>query len=67
VALEYDRISFGHLEQFRKEVGSRAGIKRLPTTEYFDHELAPAKLESLKSYIPDVCLHNAMFAQLQQG
>lgn len=53
-AIEFDRLSFGRLEQFRREVGDRAGIKRLLTTEYFEHPLAASKLESLKSYIPDV-------------
>ncbi|PRT54746.1 D-amino-acid oxidase [Wickerhamiella sorbophila] len=52
-ALEYDRLSFLYLDEIFKNYGREAGLARLKTTEFWRQKPPAAKIESLKSYVPD--------------
>lgn len=54
-ALKYDKLSFINLQSVFKQFGEAAGLKRLPITEYWDtNKPSTEKIESLKTYIPDL-------------
>ncbi|ODQ64369.1 D-amino acid oxidase [Nadsonia fulvescens var. elongata DSM 6958] len=54
--LEFDKVSFFHLRGLFDRFGLEAGLKMLPSTEYWDFLPEKKKIDSLMSYIPDLCI-----------
>ncbi|VVT55035.1 uncharacterized protein SAPINGB_P004388 [Magnusiomyces paraingens] len=54
-ALRHDKLSFINLRKIHDLYGPQAGLAMLRTEEYWETQLpSDAKIESLKSYIPDL-------------